>query len=124
MKLIDVFRSAEAWKRLSGLKKPPRMAYSLMRYFKSIQDELDIIEKERVNCIRRIAKAGENEAISLKPGSAEIVEFESRFIGFLESESVLVKLSITMDELINALENETDNTLTEKDLLALEPFFS
>ena len=132
MKLVDVFNalgtSAEkptsAWQSMANLKKPPKLAYKLLKYGAKLAAEYDVIEKQRVKLIYETTGKEAGSEVRIEPGTAEFAAFIEAFNGFLGTESDLEPTGVGMDALIDALDSEKGNVLSEADLAALEPFFT
>jgi hypothetical protein len=129
VKLVTIWNSKAAWAALSALKKPPKLAYRLHKYEKLVSAELDVCEKERDRLIYegagKVMTPGVVEHVELKDGTAEFKEFVAKFNEFcVGTESDLPWSGIKMDDLIDALEAERGNVLSEDELEKLEPFFT
>lgn len=130
MKLIDVWNAVQsnkdkpvsAWAAMTSLKKPPKVAYRLLKYGAKLGTEFDVIEKHRVELIYEAAGAPEGSPVDIKPGSPEFAQFANSFNEFLAGDSDLEPVGMTMDALIDALDT-AGNALSEQDLAAVEPFF-
>ena len=129
MKLIDVWNAASAtqgksiWSTLASLKKPPKVSYRLLKYGAKLSREFDVIEKQRIKLLYEVSGAKEGEQVIIGPGTPEFAKFVADFNEFLSGESDLELVGLDMDTLIEALDNEKGNVLSEQDLAALEPFF-
>jgi len=123
MKLGNVFTSREAWQRLTALRMPPKTAYRLLKYSKTVDAEMAVVEQERVKLLREASGIEQGE-ICIEPGTPEHAAFVGKFTSWLETDSDLKPLEMKMDELIGALESEQGNVLSAADLGALEPFFT
>ena len=128
MLLVQVFNSREAFSRLSVLKKPPKLAYRLMKYAHKFDAEAAVCENQRAKIVCEIAgvEAGSAEAAAVMflPGSKEYDTWLARFNEFLQTESVIEPVGVSMDALIDGLDAEQGNVLSEADLAAMEPFFA
>lgn len=130
MKLIDVWnavqsnkdKSVSSWGALTSLKKPPKVAYRLLKYGAKLGAEFDVIEKHRIKLLYEAAGVPEGGAVDIKPGTPEFSQFSNSFTEFLDGDSDLAPVGITMDALIDALDT-VGNALSEQDLAAVEPFF-
>lgn len=109
---------------MASLKKPPKVAYRLLKYGNKLQAEYDIIEKQRVKLVYEAAGVPEGSDASINPGSPEHNKFVVGFNEFLFNDSDLEVVGLSMDELIDALDAEKGNVLSEADLALLEPFFT
>lgn len=131
MKLFNIYNAVSVpkgkqispWGALASLKKPPRMAYRLLKYGAQVSAEFDLIERQRVKLICEAAGVPEGSPAELKPDTPEYISFVQNFNNFLDNESDMDPVGISMDELINMLESETGNVLSETDLALLDPFF-
>lgn len=124
MKLLDIQLSASAWGVLSSLKKNPKLAYRLLKYEKKVEAELNVIEKQRNEYGCEAAGVASGAEWRLEPGTPEIASYNEKFNAFLQGDSDLQWIGISMDELIEALGAETGNVLSEQDIERLEPFFT
>lgn len=124
MKLGYIWNAREAFGRLAQLRKPPKLAYRLLKYLRKINVELDLCETQRQKCVYEAA--GENLGatdINLSPGTPEFDAFIAKFNEFLATDSDLEPLDLGMDALIDGLDSEPGNAMSENDLALLEPFF-
>lgn len=124
MKLVDVWNARNAFAVLAQLKKPPKVAYRLMKYSKKFAAEFDICEAERVALVFVVADVEPGTPnINLLPGTDEFAAFQEAFNEFLANDSDLEPVDIGMDALIDALDAEHGNVLSEAELALLVPFF-
>ncbi len=127
MKLSEIWNARETFNRLALLRKPPKVAYRLMKYERKLSAELTLCEAQRSKCVCEVAGVDvgsiEAEQVTLMPGTAEFNAFLDRFNEFLDGESDLKPLELEMDALVDALDAESGNVLSEVDLALLEPFF-
>ena len=121
MKLLQILNAKESWARLAQLRKPPKTAYRLLKYFRKVSAESETIEAHRIKCVY---EAAGGPGIDLVPPDPRFAVFLKQFNEFLEGDSDLQWSGMPMDELIAALDAETGNVLSEADLDALEPFFT
>src|SRR5260221_9907868 len=103
------------------------LAYRLMKYERKLSAELEVCETQRQQCVCEVAgvKHGSPEAdnVSLAFGTSEYESFLSKFNEFLINESDLAPVGVNMDSLVETLDSQDGNTITENDLALLEPFF-
>lgn len=124
MKLAHIWGARDAFARLSTLKKPPKLAYRLLKYARKFEVELAACEAHRVQCVYEAAGVADGTpGVSLAPDTPEFSAFVLAFSEFLANDSDLEPVGINMDALIEALDAETGNVLCENDLAMLEPFF-
>lgn len=123
MKLLQIWNARTTWTSLSALRKPPGMAYRLLKYERLIDAEIAIIDKSRNEMITKAAGVDPGTIVTLGQGP-ELDAFVKEFVTFLESESELKPCGIAMDDLVAALDTQSGNVLTESDLVILEPFFT
>ena len=131
MKLLDVWnavatsqdRTVSPWGALARLKKPPKVAYRLMKYGKDIDDEYNVIDRRRIELVHEAAGVEEGQPVKIEPDSPEFSRFAVAFNEFLDGESDLKPVGIGMDALIDALDSEKGNVLSEQDLALVAPFF-
>lgn len=124
MKLVDVWNARNAVNTLAQLKKPPKIAYRLLKYSKQFSAEFDVCELARVGFVYEVAGVAPGTPnVSLEPGTPEFAAFVAKFNEFLGAESDLAPLDMGMGALIEALDAEHGNVLSETELALLEPFF-
>jgi hypothetical protein len=92
-----------------------------MKYSRKYQIEFEICEKQRVTLVRELANVGPSEVGFIGEGTPEMVELRKRFNEFLQSDSDLEPVGISMEEMVTGLHD--DAVITEIDLALLEPFF-
>ena len=149
MKLSVIQGSAAGWQALSGLKKNPKLAYRLLKYEKKVEHELKLIEKHRESLVYKHAgmeppAPGEIKPVSIPAKITEtyandedppvtltrevtnpaLIAYQKEFDEFLDTESDLEWIGITMDELIDGLAEREGNVLAEMDIDMIEPFFT
>lgn len=129
VKLRQIQESVNAWQSVSGLKKNPKLAYRLLKYEKKVERELDVIDKQRTALVYECA--GEEpptppdvKVVTLEAGSDAVKQFTKKFDEFLDGESDLELVGITMQELIDGLAEKDGNAISEADIDALDPFFT
>lgn len=131
MKLIEVWNACgtsqakplSTWGVLASLKKPPKVAYRLLKYGAKLAAEFDVIDKHRRTLIYEAAGVAEGSDVKMEPGTPAFNKFVQGFNAFLGNDSDLEPVGISMDALIDALDAEKGNVLSEHDLALLEPFF-
>ena len=125
MNLLSIWNSAPAWQTIVTLKKSPKLAYRLLKYQKKVAKELEICEEQRKAFVYTAADipAGAGVGVELEPGTESHMKFVVIFNEFLLGESDLPWIGITMDELIDSLDAEKGNIISERDIELLEPFF-
>lgn len=121
MTLGNILMAREPWLKLMKADLPAKMAYRLAKYHRQVGAELDVIEQKRVEILRAVAGVGPEEQVALKDGDPRIDTFFSKFNEFLQTESDLKPMPVT---LCDAIDSVTGGTLSPGDLLALEVFFS
>jgi hypothetical protein len=142
VKLHLVWNSRNAWQNLAALKKAPRLAYRLAKYHKQLMEEYNICEKQReafiyeaagvtppeppevliVNIPSRVMTEATEEEPSHEIDNPQFVGFLTKFNEFMQGDSDLELVGVTMDELIEGL--APDAFISQDDLVLLEPFFS
>lgn len=124
MKLVTIWNARNAFIALAQLKKPPKIAYRLMKYNQRFAAEFDTCEAARVACVYAAAALEPGTPnVNLLPGTPEFAAFSEKFNEFLTGDSDLAPLDMSMDALIEALDTERGNVLSETDLAMLAPFF-
>lgn len=131
MKLLDIWQACasseskpvSAWASLVLLKKPPRVAYRLLKYGAKLSAEYEVIEKQRRALLYEAAGVDEGQPVTLESGTPEFDQFFRGFNAFLIGDSDLDPVGLSMDALIDALDSEKGNVLSEQELALLEPFF-
>lgn len=125
MKLIEIWNAQDIFRHLASLRKPPKLAYRLMKYERKFTAEMGVCETQRGKCVCEVADVEYGspaaDQIALTPGSPEFEAFLAKFNEFLQNESELEPMDMQMDALVDALAGE--NALSENDLAILEPFF-
>lgn len=129
MKLSQIWNSASVWGTLSVLKKPPKLAYRLLKYEKKIEREMQVIKKQHDALVYKHAgeappKGDEIKVVKLAEDTPQFKAYYDEFNEFCKQTSDLPWIGITMDELIEGLDTETSNVLSEHDIELLEPFFT
>ena len=124
MKLAQIWNAQQTLQALLALKKPPKLAYRLMKYWKKVQVEIEACEQLRLKCVYDAAGVEPPAQVNLDPGSPEYASFMEKFQEAMQGESDLEWSGVTMDELIETLGDQVGNTLSENDLQHLEPFFT
>jgi len=124
MKLFEIWNSSKAWGTLSALKKNPKLAYRLLKYEKKVNSELEACEKHRQACVYEVSGAEPGSVVNIAEGTPEFAVFLKKFNEFLQGESDLDWIGVSLDELIDALDAEIGNVLSENDIELLEPFFT
>lgn len=119
MKLIQIWVAREAWQRLASLKKSPKLAYRLMRYERRLSEELAVIDAKKNELIEAIAP----ETKTVNANTLEMAQFIEAFGPFLDADAELQPIDMTLDVLIDAIDAEQGNVLSDSDCAALEPFF-
>jgi hypothetical protein len=124
MKLLDVRDSVPAWAALKLLKKTPKLSYRLLKYEAAVAMELDVIEKQRDVYGREVSGTAFPDQWAIEGGTPQATEYHAKFNQFLDGESDLKPTGVTMDELVDALDAEAGNSISEQHLALLEPFFT
>ena len=130
MKLFHVWNvmqqngAPSVWQRFASLNKPTKVAYRLRKYAVKLATELKVIDEHRNECILTAAGKGPGEDVNLVSGTPEFLAFVEKFNEFLNGDSDLDPVGINMDALIDALDAEKGNVLSELDIELLEPFFA
>jgi hypothetical protein len=124
MKLLAIWNARDALGRLSQLRKPPKLAYRLMKYERKFMKEYGLCEEQKNKLVYEAAGVEFGSPnVTLQPGTAEHMAFVLKFTEFLEQEAELEPVGIDMDALIEGLDAEKGNVLSEGDLELMEPFF-
>lgn len=121
MKLFEIIQAADAWAQLSTLKIPPMTAYRLMKYAKTVAAEAELIEQQRIKILRDVTGVVQGE-IRLEPGTEKFREFVDEFNPYLQGESDLKPMDMTLSGLVDLLSKD-GNALSVQHLANLEPFF-
>lgn len=124
MKLTEIWNAAGAWQALALLKKNPKLVYRLLKYEKAVNVELDVCNTKREAILYEVAGVQPPEPVTLAQNSSQYVEFMNRFNESLDVESDLPWIGLSMEELIDALDIEKSNVISEQELVLLEPFFT
>ena len=122
--MIVIWNAKKAWDAISPLKKKPKLAYRLMKYEKKVAREIEVCDKERRRILYDVSGVEPGKPVKLEVGSPELIKFTELFGEFLfQADSDLELVGVTMDELIDGLDAEKGNTLSEDTITLLEPFF-
>lgn len=124
IKLMAIWNSAPAWDAVSSLKKTPKMAYRLLKYQRRVTKELEVCEEQRKALVYAAAKVEPGVDVKLAPDSPEVAEFIRSFEEFLSGDSDLEWIGVSMEDLIDALDANGGNTISEQHIALLEPFFT
>ena len=145
MKLVEIWNSTRAWGALSVMKKTPKLAYRLLKYEKKVERELKVCEKQKDALVYECVGVEpptppdmvvvslpptvtvddtENPGETKEVENPQYVEFWKRFNEFLQGDSDLQLVGITMEELIDGLSEKDGNALSEREIELLEPFFA
>lgn len=124
MKLYEIWNSSVAWSVLSRLKKNPKLAYRLLKFEKKVAAEIETCEQHRKTLVYEASGLEPPAEVTLKEGSPELAAYMAKFNEFMQGDSDLPWVGISMDELIDALGAEAGNVLSENDINLLEPFFA
>lgn len=124
MTLLQIWNSRPAWITLSELRKPPGIAYRLLKYERLVDAEFAVITKSRDAMITKAAGVEAGQFASLQPDSPEYAAFSAELTAFLATESELQPCDLDMDALLAALDTQAGNSIAEGDLALLEPFFT
>ena len=123
MKLSNVFAAKETITRLAQLKMAPKVAYRVLKFARKFDAEYAIVEKQRSALIAEISGTKEGEEAKIERGTPEFAEFVKQFGAILDVESDLAVCPLTLDALLDALEEADGNTMSVQDIAMLESFF-
>lgn len=128
MKLLSIWNSAATWQHVSSLKKNPKLAYRLLKYEKQVERELLVCQKMQDSLIYELAgveppKPGDVLIVNISDDKDKMQVLNARFNEFLQGDSDLDFIGMTLDELIDGLDEKDGNTLSENHIERLEPFF-
>lgn len=125
MKINTVYNGLPAWQALAQMKKTPQTAYKLMKYYKKVCEVCDIVQEERNAYIKEFSNTKEGEPEGIRPGSENFTKFYEKLNIYLEGDSGLKPYTVlSMDELVSVLDMDKENTISDVQLMALEPFFT
>ncbi len=124
MRLYEIWNGVPALRTLASLKKNPKLAYLLLKYAKKVDVEMTVCEENRRLIAQEIFGAECGNDLTAKIGTPEFDTYNDKFQEFMQQDSDLSWTGVTLDELINALDAQDGNTLTEDDIRLLEPFFT
>ena len=122
MKLGEILNGMGAWSQVVGLKLKPVIAYKLLKYVRKVEAEHSILQGQRTNKICELAGVEPGQAASLEAGTPEVLAFSLWLGELLEHESDLEKCSMTVDELLEHIQQDESNTLSISDIGTIEPF--
>lgn len=123
MLLGQIFASLESWRKLSAVNMKPKIAYAILKYTALVSAEAEVIEKQRTALIYEVTCTLPGTEVKLEPDGFGWRQFVQGFNEILSQESDLEPISLSMDEVIDALEGK-DDVLSVSDLARLEPFFA
>lgn len=116
----------EQWARFAKIPKSPKIAHKIATFIRSVLEyNLDLIEKQKNEYITQFSTSTEGEApeIDGKKHPDSLRQFNEAFSQYLETEIEVDCIDVTMDELIDAMENNQGCTVDELVLLEVETFF-
>ena len=124
MKLVQIWNARDAFNKLCSLKKPPQLAYRILKYVRTFEAELATCEAQREKCVYEAAGVAHGTpGVNLLPDTFEFDAFIVQFNLFLANESDLEPSGISMETLVEALGDGAGNTISQHDIALLEPFF-
>ncbi len=119
--LAAILAAENGWNALAGMPKTPKVAYTLMKYFKRVYTpEVQLIVEYRNDLIKELVPEG---AEGIEQGTPEFEAFGERFSQYLNTSIDLEPVDLTMDELVDAISATETNTITDGALMSVEPFF-
>ncbi len=120
MKLGDIYGGFPVLGKIAQIKMNPKRSYLILKYFRILGQEYEMIEKQRVALIHEITRTNDGEEASVKSGSPEFASYVEKFSAVLEVESDIAICALTMDALLE----EISDGLTMQEVGALEPLFT
>lgn len=143
MKFRQIWNALPALKRLSALRKSPKMASKLRNYGKLIEVELNTVEENRqdigfecagvekptppdvvvLSIPETIDVPGKDGAPATTVPNPQYTDFLAKFDAVLDGDSDLQPLDITLDELVDDLALYKGNSISDDDLELINPFF-
>ena len=120
MKLAQIFLAQDAWREIQEIKKKPKTAYKLMRFGLSLDQEFKIIIDQKNKLITDIGSKGKDGAITIAPDTLGAKKFILKFNEFLDQESELSPVSMTIEKFCNSIKEY----ISDKVLILIEPFFA
>lgn len=143
MKMRQIRDSVAVWQRVAKLAKAPALALVLIRYYKKLAAELQLLNEMNDNLIyecagvekptppdvtivqipEMIEAPGEEGEEPKKVANPQNIAFWEKFNKVLDSDSELFPLDMTLDQFVEELSKFPDNAISEDDLEMLEPFF-
>ncbi len=118
MNVGQVFQSISAWRKLSAITIKPSLAYKILKYSKQVSEDAEFVIEQRKTLVSEL-----NLVDGMAQDDPVIQEFSKRYQKILATESVLSKLDVSLDEVVDQVEKK-GGTLSVSDLAVLEPFFS
>jgi hypothetical protein len=123
MKLLSIFMAFPVFGKISQLKMNPKTAYRILKYTRTLGQEYDIIEKQRVSIIHELTNTKDGENASIVPGTSEHELYISRFGSILDVESDIQTFGCSMDEFLDKISDDKASDLTAIEISSIEPFF-
>lgn len=120
-----VLRSREAWQALTTTQKSPAVSFKLMKYHRDVLDTLfRVIEDQRNDYIVQCADTTAGPAvIDPKTNPEGYKLFVDLFSDYLQVETDLVQIDMTLEQLIDDLSRFEGNSVNEQTLMMIDPFF-
>ena len=127
VKLIKIWLSATAWQTVYKLKKNPKLSYRMLKYQRKVERELRTCEKAKDEMVYEIAGVdkpapGDAVACDISGDAEKMIELNKRFNEFLQGDSDLELVGMTLEEFIEQLGDA--NVISEEEIELLEPFFT
>lgn len=123
MQLGQIFSSLESWRKLSAVNMKPKIAYAILKYTKKVENEAEIVEKQRVSLLHEVSGTQPGAEVKLDPADPGWKLFVEGFNEILTQDSSLGCIQLELCRVIDALDGK-DDVLSVSDLARLEPFFS
>lgn len=84
VKLFEIYSSVPVMNKILEATLPATVSFQLTKLLKTLNEEIKIIEEQRVKLVTKYGENGENEAVTVSDSKKE--EFLKEFSELLESE--------------------------------------
>lgn len=120
-----VLRSREAWAALAASSKSPGVSFKLMKYHRDTLDTLfRVIDDQRNEYIKKFAPESDGPPmIDPKKTPEAYQQFVDTFSEYLQVETDLTQIDMTLEHLVDDLSKFDGNSVSEQTLMLIEPFF-
>jgi hypothetical protein len=124
MKLLNVFTAYPVFAKISNFKMNPKTAYAVLKYARTIGQEYELIEKQRVALIHELTGTKDGENASIEPNTKMHMDYVVAFGAILDVESEVPMFGCSMDCFLDKISDDRANDLTVQEIGSLEPCFT